>query len=101
MTLANDLRTVRKLIETPDKWVRLHNTKKIGVYSLYSAIIQGSRDTHKTIGLIVQFIECKNRLDHPVRKIAAYSRAKTTTHADIIALLDKVIAAAEKEEKNE
>lgn len=100
MTLASDLRAARGLIDTPEKWTKhtlirddggtLQRCAVAACYAVgrsYSGKLE--RALQRQIPLT--FGGASNRLP----SVARFNDAHTTTHADIMALFDRAIRAAE------
>lgn len=97
MTLANDLRAARALIDTPEKWGKGSGLEPPDEpkFCALSAAHKANRGNWDAVGDALQaalpddwkgwFIFDFN--DHP-----------DTTHADMMALFDRAIAAAEEQE---
>lgn len=83
MSLADDLRAAKALIDTPEKWAE---------DTLQNAVLQAidlnpARWTAARVALLAAIP------GHP--SLVAFNYDPATTHADIMALFDRAIAAAE------
>jgi hypothetical protein len=97
MTIADQLRVARKLIETPDKWCK-GSMELDGAFCAIGACLKavgGSAPWDKMVIALQQALQQAG----PCASVALWNDALTTTHTDILALFDRAIAAAEKKEK--
>lgn len=86
MTLADDLRAARALIDSPEKWLK-NELRRDGCFCAMGA---GLEVKNGAVLLAIQ-----GQLPDPYSTIPAYNDLPTTTHADIMALFDRAITDAE------
>jgi len=107
MGVREDLIAAKALIDTPEKWgkgldsfTRSYGTSPIGATCAMGACnaiahVRSGYFGHRNDGLFILLAKAL-RAQLPVgRSVPDFNDAPTTTHADIMALFDRAIAAAE------
>lgn len=107
MTVKDDLIAAKALIDTPEKWRQDSETLYSGCCAVIATNrVAGSMDEAKKRGL---WLALYNELPKPFKErpairgdmdwsgvmVGDFNDADSTTHADIMALFDRAIAAAE------
>jgi hypothetical protein len=103
-SIADQLRAARKFIETPDKWCKGalgmdHGGKPLKSYELGRADRLCGIGACRKTAFSLPISMLRRALPAGFKAIDVYNDAPTTTHADILALFDRAIELAEKEEK--
>ena len=111
--LADDLREARKVIERPESWTKGQYAKMASGRKAHSPLMQQAvcfcavGAVCKAVGEVDECLPRSRRLTDFLREfvpenkraslrgIVAYNDRKSTTHADILNLFDRAIAAAE------
>lgn len=100
--LADDLRAAKALIDTPEKWVKgvdFTRTRRCAMAAIIDALGQpmgGYRFSECDRALCKALTIRKRRGSYP-HPVVAFNDDLDTSHADILALFDRAIAAAEAE----
>lgn len=89
MTLRDDLIAAKALIDTPEKWTEYYDVHD-AIWSVVKAGPDHNARLLRCIDALAEFLP--PRFKHPGR----YGQHRTTTHADIMALFDRAIEAAER-----
>lgn len=94
-TLRDDLVAAKALIDTPEKWIKGTFASK-GCWCAMGAVISvvcddGRYAFEREVAAVRALAE--EVPDRFGRNVPFYNDAKTTTHADIMALFDRAIAA--------
>ena len=96
-SIAQVLRDARALIDTPDKWVKGYNERD-GCMCVLGAIAKVLRSRNVIPDWeYSESAEMAKFLPAGFRQIDDFNDHPTTTHADVMALFDRAIAAAELE----
>lgn len=104
--LADDLRAARKLIERPEAWTKKEEARdsdgnSVGATSDYATCWCSLGAVERVCGgWNARYVAAELALadvlpKHSGAVVWEYNDAPTTTHADILALFDRAIAAAE------
>lgn len=91
MTLVDDLKAAKALIDTPEKWVK-GTYEKDGCRCLLGALIDSTHD-FGSYGAAQRAV--KAEIDDVQLEIAGFNDLPSTTHSDVMRVLDGAIAAAE------
>lgn len=95
MSLVDDLKAAKALIDTPEKWEKgepLPPGCNCAWTACVVAEIGGAMDD--VVDALLTFVPPSDD-DHGYRALIRYNDAPATTHADIMALFDRAINAAE------
>jgi hypothetical protein len=102
------LKSARKLIETPDRWVQgalcVPRWDGWERYCLEGAIDEAARSLRGNVGIAAATCRADLKVRHAVQKRAgrpmapcSYNDSPFTTHKDVLAVLDGAIEIAQKE----
>lgn len=99
--LADDLRAAKALIDTPEKWCKgsYHHDGMGDAHCIVGAVMVVTPEYSKRRNMALEAIgrQTPQFDDATSGFMPRYNDAPTTTHADIMALFDRAIAAAEAE----
>lgn len=90
-TVKESLIAAKALIDTPEKWIKGELHTKRGAqhcYCIYGALAQVVRTEEDDAGVVRAL-----RAVAPHRYLSVFNDDPATTHADIMALFDRAIAA--------
>ena len=95
MSLRDDLIATKALIDTPDKWAK--NPTQFSKRKPGMCIVEAVRNATSST---TDHIDCHAQLTKALRRtgyssLTMFNDARTVTHADIMALFDRAIKAAE------
>lgn len=95
MTVKENLIAARALIDTPEKWHK-GSMQYNGCFCAMGAIGEALRETgyREWIRQSKEFKMVDRLVPDPFRDLPLYNDYSGTTHADIMALFDRAIAAA-------
>lgn len=103
MTVSDDLRAAKALIDTPEKWGRHLFQDAFGRMCIRGAcgaaaggIFGGKGALSVETALLMALPAGVRQIAGPLSRLSVFNDDPSTTHADIMALFDRAIAAQEK-----
>lgn len=93
MTLRDDLVATRALIDSPEKWLKEELSNGRGGFCIIGALTEINAPWRETKAALVAALPAA--WNHGQYSLVPFNNARTTTHADIMALFDRAIKAAE------
>lgn len=96
MTLRQQVAEVRKLIDTPEKWIKTEYRKGGGKFCLVGAIFEVKRMFDLWMNHPSDLYQHINRFANlgSLRNLSRWNDLPDTTHADVMDVLDRAEAAA-------
>lgn len=95
MTLRDDLIVAKALIDTPEKWCKgIHAGQNCAMWALAEAAPMANYRWIEAAEALRKAAPRRPHGDYGC-PVVAFNDAPTTTHADVMALFDRAIAAAE------
>jgi hypothetical protein len=94
-SLKENLIAARALIDTPEKWGKGEYEPRPGCYCAMGAVAVAAGMDGRFDDIFGQEEHVRLEAQAPGRDVVNFNDAAGTTHADIMALFDRAIAAAE------
>lgn len=93
-TTLEVLRGARELLRDEDRWIKGDFENGVGGFCLLGALVHSEDEKCLAYSALQRQVNMMSKTGFGIA-VATFNDAKTTTHADVLDLLDKAIAAEE------